>query len=241
MTRPNDSLKRQRASRCARRRGRRRRRRLRRLHRRPGVACHVTDSGVRLRHQRRARLARQPRFTCSAARCWRPTRASSSTSRSTSTAPGTPCSCRSASWRAVWRPRTPSGCRRSAADVRRVDSRAQVRLSRRHGDGGVANQVIAVQSQDPNVCGVSVTGSTLYAKLVVTAINIASAQQLTIRYTVDPNCGFLLVRGRHPQGLNRARPSSSPRAARSAARRHAPSWHARRARARHRSWHALDA
>jgi hypothetical protein len=50
-------------------------------------------------------------------------------------------------------------------------------------------QVILAQSQDPNVCGVSVTGTTIHAKIVVTAINIPS-RQLTIRYTVDPNCGF---------------------------------------------------
>jgi hypothetical protein len=36
---------------------------------------------------------------------------------------------------------------------------------------------------------VSVTGTTIHAKIVVTAINIPS-RQLTIRYTVDPNCGF---------------------------------------------------
>ena len=52
------------------------------------------------------------------------------------------------------------------------------------------NQVVAIQSSDPNACGVSLTGSTLYAKLVVTAIDRA-AKQLTVLYTVDPNCGFL--------------------------------------------------
>lgn len=51
------------------------------------------------------------------------------------------------------------------------------------------NQVVAIQSSDPNACGVSLTGSTLYAKLVVTAIDRA-AKQLTVLYTVDPNCGF---------------------------------------------------
>jgi hypothetical protein len=51
------------------------------------------------------------------------------------------------------------------------------------------NQVIAIQSSDPNACGISLTGSTLYAKLVVTAIDRA-AKQLTVLYTVDPNCGF---------------------------------------------------
>jgi hypothetical protein len=51
------------------------------------------------------------------------------------------------------------------------------------------NQVIAIQSSDPNACSISLTGSTLYAKLVVTAIDRA-AKQLTVLYTVDPNCGF---------------------------------------------------
>jgi len=51
------------------------------------------------------------------------------------------------------------------------------------------NQVVVIQSSDPNACGVSLTGSTLYAKLVVTAIDRA-ARQLTVLYTVDPNCGF---------------------------------------------------
>lgn len=51
------------------------------------------------------------------------------------------------------------------------------------------NQVVAIQSSDPNACGVSLTGSTLYAKLVVTAID-RDAKQLTVLYTVDPNCGF---------------------------------------------------
>jgi hypothetical protein len=61
-----------------------------------------------------------------------------------------------------------------------------------HADTAVVaslNQVVVVQSSDPNACGVSLTGSTLYAKLVVTAIDRA-ARQLTVLYTVDPNCGF---------------------------------------------------
>ena len=52
------------------------------------------------------------------------------------------------------------------------------------------NQVIAIQSNDPDACGISLTGTTLYAKVVVLAIDRV-ARQLTIRYTVDPNCGFV--------------------------------------------------
>lgn len=51
------------------------------------------------------------------------------------------------------------------------------------------NTVVLVQSHDVNACGVSLTGSTLYAKIVVTAIDPVS-RQLKVRYTVDPNCGF---------------------------------------------------
>lgn len=51
------------------------------------------------------------------------------------------------------------------------------------------NQTILAQSQDPNVCGLSITGSTIHAKLVVTAVDTV-AKTMTIKYTVDPNCGF---------------------------------------------------
>ena len=50
-------------------------------------------------------------------------------------------------------------------------------------------QVILVQSQDPNACSTSLTGTTLYGKIIVTAID-PKARTLTIRYTADPNCGF---------------------------------------------------
>ena len=52
------------------------------------------------------------------------------------------------------------------------------------------NQVVAIQATDPDACGISLTGTTLYAKVVVLAIDRV-ARQLTIRYTVDPNCGFV--------------------------------------------------
>jgi hypothetical protein len=51
------------------------------------------------------------------------------------------------------------------------------------------NQVILIQSNDPNACGVSLTGSTIYGKLVILAADRVS-RKLTIRYTTDPNCGF---------------------------------------------------
>ena len=52
------------------------------------------------------------------------------------------------------------------------------------------NVVVVVQSQDATTCGVSLTGSTLYAKIVVTSVDLAT-RQLTVRFTVDPNCGFV--------------------------------------------------
>jgi hypothetical protein len=51
------------------------------------------------------------------------------------------------------------------------------------------NQVLLIQSSDPNACGVSLTGTTIYAKLAVTAIDRV-ARQLQVKYTTDPNCGF---------------------------------------------------
>lgn len=52
------------------------------------------------------------------------------------------------------------------------------------------NVVVLVQSTDPTTCGVSLTGSAIYAKIVVTSID-RSSRQLKVRFTVDPNCGFV--------------------------------------------------
>ena len=52
------------------------------------------------------------------------------------------------------------------------------------------NVVVVAQSQDVSTCGVSLTGSTLYAKIVVTSVDRAT-RQLKVRFTVDPNCGFV--------------------------------------------------
>jgi hypothetical protein len=50
-------------------------------------------------------------------------------------------------------------------------------------------QVILAQVTDPNACGFSISGTTLYAKLQVRSLDVAS-RTLKLRYTVDPNCGF---------------------------------------------------
>ena len=51
------------------------------------------------------------------------------------------------------------------------------------------NQVIVVQSQDANACSVSLSGTTLYAKFVITSVDPLT-RQMAIKYTADPNCGF---------------------------------------------------
>jgi len=51
------------------------------------------------------------------------------------------------------------------------------------------NTLVVVQSSDPNACGTSLTGTTIYAKLMVTAVDPVS-RTMSLRYTVDPNCGF---------------------------------------------------
>ena len=52
------------------------------------------------------------------------------------------------------------------------------------------NQVILIQAADANACGISLTGTTIHAKLVVLAVDKPS-RKMSIRYTSDPNCGFL--------------------------------------------------
>jgi hypothetical protein len=52
------------------------------------------------------------------------------------------------------------------------------------------NVVVLVQSNDANVCGLALTGTSLYAKFEVTEVNRLT-RQLKIRWTVDPNCGFV--------------------------------------------------
>lgn len=51
------------------------------------------------------------------------------------------------------------------------------------------NQLILVQSSDPNACTVSLTGTTIYAKIQIESLYVA-ARQLKLRYVTDPNCGF---------------------------------------------------
>ena len=52
------------------------------------------------------------------------------------------------------------------------------------------NAVVLVQSNDQGVCGLSLTGTSLYAKFQITEVNRLT-RQLKIRWTADPNCGFV--------------------------------------------------
>jgi hypothetical protein len=51
------------------------------------------------------------------------------------------------------------------------------------------NQVVLAQISDGTACGFSLTGTTIYAKLVVRSIDRVN-RTMTVRYVVDPNCGF---------------------------------------------------
>ncbi|MEO7086771.1 MAG: hypothetical protein ABI442_14135 [Gemmatimonadaceae bacterium] len=51
------------------------------------------------------------------------------------------------------------------------------------------NQVLLIQSSDANACGVSLTGSTIYGKVVVLMVDKVT-RRLQIQFTSDPNCGF---------------------------------------------------
>jgi hypothetical protein len=51
------------------------------------------------------------------------------------------------------------------------------------------NQLLLVQSSDPNACSVSLTGTTIYAKVQIESVYVAD-RRLKIRYVTDPNCGF---------------------------------------------------
>src|SRR3569833_2526913 len=58
-----------------------------------------------------------------------------------------------------------------------------------HADTGMIiqrNQVVIAQVSDANACNFSLTGRTLFAKIVVKAIN-RDARTLQVKFTVDPN------------------------------------------------------
>ena len=51
------------------------------------------------------------------------------------------------------------------------------------------NVPVLVQSADPSACSTSITGRTVYAKVVIRSIDVA-ARQMIVQFTTDPNCGF---------------------------------------------------
>jgi hypothetical protein len=50
--------------------------------------------------------------------------------------------------------------------------------------------VVVIQSSDPAACSASLSGTTIYGKIIIDAIDLPK-RQLTTRFVVDPNCGFL--------------------------------------------------
>jgi hypothetical protein len=48
---------------------------------------------------------------------------------------------------------------------------------------------VIVQTADPNACGTSLTGTVLYAKVVIRSVDPV-ARQMVVQFTTDPNCGF---------------------------------------------------
>ena len=53
----------------------------------------------------------------------------------------------------------------------------------------VPGRMILVQSTNPTACSTSLTGTTIFAKVIADVVDPAT-RQLIIRYTIDPNCGF---------------------------------------------------
>jgi hypothetical protein len=50
-------------------------------------------------------------------------------------------------------------------------------------------EVVLIESADPGACGNFLTGTAIYAKMVVDSIRPAT-RQVFLRITADPNCGF---------------------------------------------------
>jgi hypothetical protein len=51
------------------------------------------------------------------------------------------------------------------------------------------NQVVIAQITDVTACSFSITGTTLFAKIVVKSVDRVD-RTMAVKYTVDPNCGF---------------------------------------------------
>lgn len=55
---------------------------------------------------------------------------------------------------------------------------------------GASNVVVLAQSNDLTTCGFAISGQNLYAKIIVTSVNLAT-RSMKVMFTVDPNCGFV--------------------------------------------------
>jgi hypothetical protein len=55
---------------------------------------------------------------------------------------------------------------------------------------GAANVVVLAQSNDVTTCGLALSGANLYAKIIVTSVDLVS-RSMNVTFTVDPNCGFV--------------------------------------------------
>jgi hypothetical protein len=55
---------------------------------------------------------------------------------------------------------------------------------------GAANVTILAQTSDVTTCGLALSGSNLYAKIIVTSVDPV-ARSMNVMFTVDPNCGFV--------------------------------------------------
>jgi hypothetical protein len=53
----------------------------------------------------------------------------------------------------------------------------------------VPGRMVLVQSTNPAACSTSLTGTTIFAKVIADVVDPAT-RQLIVRYTIDPNCGF---------------------------------------------------
>jgi hypothetical protein len=55
---------------------------------------------------------------------------------------------------------------------------------------GASNVTIVAQSNDLTTCGLAISGQNLYAKVIVTAVDLTT-RSMKVMFTVDPNCGFV--------------------------------------------------
>lgn len=55
---------------------------------------------------------------------------------------------------------------------------------------GASNVTILAQSNDVTTCGLAISGQNLYAKIIVTSVDLTT-RSMKVLFTVDPNCGFV--------------------------------------------------